>query len=59
MSPIHEENLRAGCHDDKDRPVMETSDMYAGEEMDGTHAHSHGDTHMFAHNRKLSVKSVL
>lgn len=38
---------------------METSDMFAGEEMDGTHAHSHGDTHMFAHNRKLSVKSVL
>lgn len=33
--------------------------MFAGEEMDRTHAHNHGDTHMFAHNRKLSVKSVL
>lgn len=33
--------------------------MFAGQEMDGTHAHKHGDMHMFARNRKLSVKSVL
>lgn len=29
--------------------IMEASDMFAGQEMDGAHAHNHGDTHMFAH----------
>lgn len=33
--------------------------IFAGEETDRNRAHNRGDTHMFAHNRKLPVKSLL